>query len=239
MSMPSSRLEVATTQRRRPDLRSSSMSAALLLADRAVVGAGEHERLRVGDGGRAARSGRMPPMSSAGTGAPAWPHRPRLGQHPLLVDLVEPRGQPLGEPPRVREHDGRAVLEHEVDDRLLDVRPDRAGLRCGAVVVAARERRGAELAHVVDGHDDAQVEASCPTAGRRSSPGRCRRGSAPPPPPAAPSPRARCAARASAAARRAARARARGARRAWWRRRRAPRRRSPSRRSRASRGPAR
>ena len=46
-----------------------------------------------------------------------------LGQ-PLLPDLVEPRRQTLGEAPGVGEDDGRAVVGDEVDDALLDVRPD-------------------------------------------------------------------------------------------------------------------
>jgi hypothetical protein len=43
----------------------------------------------------------------------------------LVPDLVEPRGEALGQPPRVGEHQGRPVGRDEVDDALLDVRPDR------------------------------------------------------------------------------------------------------------------
>ena len=46
--------------------------------------------------------------------------------HPgaLGGDLVQPRGQPLGQAARVGEDDGRAVLPDQVGDVRLDVRPD-------------------------------------------------------------------------------------------------------------------
>ena len=47
---------------------------------------------------------------------------------PFLPDLVEPGGEPLGEPAAVGEHEGGGVLGDEVDDALLDVRPDRGAL---------------------------------------------------------------------------------------------------------------
>ncbi len=58
----------------------------------------------------------------------------QLGRHALLgrhvleavgVRLVQPGAQPFGEPPRVGEHDGRAVREDEVEDPFLHGRPDR------------------------------------------------------------------------------------------------------------------
>ena len=54
-----------------------------------------------------------------------------VGLGSQLVDLVEASGQPFGEPPRVREHDCRAVIQHAIDDVFFDVRPDRRRL-CGA-----------------------------------------------------------------------------------------------------------
>lgn len=135
---------------------------ALLLADRTVMCAGEHERLGVGHRGGAlglVRAAHQLGRSPGGRGASRL-----AAEQPLLVQLVEPRGQSFGQPPRVREHDRGAVLQHAVDDRLLHVRPDRAGLRSRSVVVVAGVGGGAEFAHVLDRHDDPQIE---PLAGRR------------------------------------------------------------------------
>ena len=44
----------------------------------------------------------------------------------LVGELVEPQREPLGEPPVVDEDDRRAVLAHEVEQRRVDRRPDRA-----------------------------------------------------------------------------------------------------------------
>ena len=142
---------------------------ALLLADGAVVGAREHERVRVVGDGRAGAAGLAgcsdqlrrraavgPPGRSRHAGQ--WRRIHAVAQDALLVDLVEPGGEALGQAPGVREDDGGAMLQDPVDDRLFDVRPDRAGLRRRPVVVAARERRGPELAHVFDRHDDPQIE---------------------------------------------------------------------------------
>jgi hypothetical protein len=49
------------------------------------------------------------------------------------------------------------VRGDQVDDALFDVGPDRT-LRCGAGGRPFERGGGAELGHVVDGHDDAQVE---------------------------------------------------------------------------------
>ena len=167
---------------------------ALLLADRSVVGAGD--RLRIRDA---------------------------RGDGPGQGDLVHLRGDPLGEAPAVGEDQRRAVLLDEVDELLVDVRPDRrAGDRASG---AARDlRRRAELGHVVDGHADLQVPlllARGSDDGRRTGAGgRTRRRS----PAGSPSPTGRCAAPAARAAGRAARATARGGPRAWCRRWHAPRR---------------
>ena len=137
---------MATTQRSRPDFSSSSMSARCSLRDRAVVRLGEQPvepRVEPDAAWTAAGAGcprgarARPATASAGcSSAPApraVPGDGLLRVDPLLVDLVQPGGQPLREPPGVREHDGRAVLQDEVDDRLLDVRPDRpVALRRGS-----------------------------------------------------------------------------------------------------------
>ena len=60
--------------------------------------------------------------------------RVRHAVGPFGGDLVEAAGEPLAQPARVGEHDGRPVRLDEVDDALLDGRPDR------------RARRGAEHA---------------------------------------------------------------------------------------------
>ena len=73
-------------------------------------------------------------------------------------DLVEPGGEPLGQAAGVGEHDRRPVLLDQVDDPLLDVRPDRAapvGGRGGAL--AGLLGHGTELGHVLDRHDHLEV----------------------------------------------------------------------------------
>ena len=97
------------------------------------------------------------------------------------VNLVEPRGESLGQPSRVGEHDRAAVRLDQVDDALLDVGPDRVVL---------------EVGHVGNGHLHRQVERL--GRGRRDDRRRAPdpTGTAPPPPAAAPSPTARSAGRA-------------------------------------------
>ncbi len=99
--------------------------------------------------------------------APAWaiisagsrpPASGSLAVAPLGGELVEPGGQPLGEPPGVGEDDGRAVRLDQVEDALLDVRPDRrtplgAGRRPGHVA-----GRLAEGGHVLDRHHHLQLD---------------------------------------------------------------------------------
>ena len=78
---------------------------------------------------------------------------------PLGRDLVQPAGEPLGLPAAVREDDGRPVLLDEIDDALLDRRPDR-GLGLGACGRSATDRAGrlAERGHVLDGDDDLDLD---------------------------------------------------------------------------------
>ncbi len=157
--MPSSRLLVATTAGSRPGLQLLLDVRALLLAHRPVVRAGEdrrrpgrHARLRhdlrggAGEGGRARGGPRRTDRLGAVGGLGA-----------LLPDLVEAGREPLGEPPAVGEDDGGGVLGDEVDDPLLDVRPD------GGALLLPRRRAGevagglAELGHVRHGDDDLEV----------------------------------------------------------------------------------
>ena len=121
---------------------------------RAGGGAGLGHDLRgaAAERGRA-RDGIRPPDGPGAVG--------RLGA--LLPDLVEPGREALGEAAAVGEDEGRGVPGHEVDDALLDVRPDRgplfrAGCRAGQVA-----GRLPHLGQVGDGDDDLEV----PLLGRR------------------------------------------------------------------------
>src|SRR4029079_5622203 len=64
-------------------------------------------------------------------------------------ELVEARGEALGEPAAVREDDGRPVLPDQLEDRRVDRRPDarpRLGVRrrtAGPLVQGPRPRRAA------------------------------------------------------------------------------------------------
>ena len=65
-------------------------------------------------------------------------HRPvrrggQLDAGAFGVNLVDPGGQSLGQPPGVGEHDGRVVRLDQVDDARLDIRPDRVVLQVGHV----------------------------------------------------------------------------------------------------------
>src|SRR5207247_11350128 len=65
--------------------------------------------------------------------------------HELFVgQLVDPRRNALGEPPRVDENDRRAVLPYQLEQAWIDRRPD-AVLPLGAVLVLCRE-----AGHVLD-----------------------------------------------------------------------------------------
>ncbi len=140
----------------------------LLLADGAVVGACEDERIGIRAGER--RTFRLAgcsdqlcgrPRGCGGTGIGcATAGRNEIGSAPeqaFFVDLVEARGQAFGESTRVGEHDGRPMLEHAIDDGLFDVRPDRPGLRSARVAFVI-PGGGAQFAHVFDRYHDPQVE---------------------------------------------------------------------------------
>ena len=131
----------------------------LLLAHGAVVGTGEHRLGSPGDPGRPDGLGRRSPRRQdavAGLGRRQEPvargNGDRLGL-PLGPELVEACREPLGEAPRVREHDRGAMREHLVEDGGLDVRPHRS-----------RPRLRGEVGQVVDRHRDPDVE---PLAARR------------------------------------------------------------------------
>ena len=103
-----------------------------------------------------------------------------LDDHPLLArqravvrprdlflgQLVQPHREPLGQPPVVDEDDRRAVLLDELEDRRVDRRPDRAGVRLVAGVhldAVLHHRLGElvrrpELAQVLDRHDHLEIE---------------------------------------------------------------------------------
>ena len=162
----------------------------LLLRHRPVVGLGEDRRRARGTAGLGhdlGRRGAVVVERDAG---------------PVGGDLVEPGGQPLGEPAAVGEDDGGAVLLDQVGDVLLDVGPDRLAARRGRRRTPRRTPRG----------------RSCPRpgrrpggprpsrwVGRRSRPARGRRGTGRPPRSVVRSPTARSAARAGGAGGRAAR----------------------------------
>ncbi len=210
MSMPSSRLLVATTAGSRPDLRSSSMSARCSLLTEPWCARREHRRAR--------RRWRRPGAIACAAGARR--SSSALAGGALDPDLVEPRGEPLGEPARVGEHDRGAVRGDEVDHALLDVRPDRrAPVVAGGRAARPRRSEAPSAAMSSTGHDDLEVDG---LGARRLHDGdraASRRGTPRPRRPGARWPTGRSAARAARAARRAARARSRGARRAWCRRR--------------------
>ena len=95
------------------------------LADRTVVRPGQH---RLGAVGLSAAHQvcRRPAGHPRVVGA-------ELDAGAFGVDLVEPGGQPFGQPPRVGEHDRAAVRLDQVDDALLDIGPDRVVLEVGHV----------------------------------------------------------------------------------------------------------
>ncbi|OIQ82814.1 hypothetical protein GALL_353910 [mine drainage metagenome] len=119
-------------------------------AHRPVVGTSEDRQLRIEpDRRRGLRRG------------VGGSERPRFRKHdavPLRPHLVHPCGEPFGPTSRVREHEGRAVLGDEVDDALLDVRPDRRLRQVGrsrpAQVRLVRRRRAR-------GHRTGTVASRC------------------------------------------------------------------------------
>ena len=151
-----------------------------------------------------------------------WCATTRPGAEALLQRVRDP----LHQPARVDEHDGRAVAGGEAGDVVVERRP--------LLVRGDRPERQV-------GHPDREIErpAMPDVHDGRQRPRRRRPGTARPPRPAAAWPRARCAAAARPPAPRAVRARAPGARRACPGRRRGSRPRSPCPRRRGSAGSSR
>ena len=102
MSMPSSSEDVATTHGSCPDLSASSTELRCSLDIDAVVRPGDRRRL---DPGRPAGLGDRLRREAADVGGV---------DRTLGGQLVEPRGEPLGQPPRVGEHDRRPVLADQL-----------------------------------------------------------------------------------------------------------------------------
>ncbi len=174
--------------------------------------------------------------------------------HEILAgQLVQPRGEPFGEAPRVHEHDGGAVRADQLEQARVDRRPDR---RLRRSVPRPRrteqERRRlrrlrlrAELRHVLHRHDDLELHRlAVPGIDDGHGPRRAVVGL----PPQEPRDLLQRALRRGQPdplgwrhrrSRPGAPATGRGARRAWWRPGRGSRRRSPIARCAGSRAPAR
>ena len=188
-----------------------------------------------------------PATSTRGAPSPRWPRRRRrcpdcpiasAGNSSQLLSvlrllggqLVEPRREPLGEPPGVGEHDRGPVCAHQFEEPRST-----AGQIDGRWAVPAAEPttssselpgRGplVERGEIGHRHLDRHLHGLRRRAAARPRPGGRRRGTWTPRRAAGRWPTGRCAARAAPTARRAARARGPGGRRASCPRRRAPRR---------------
>src|ERR1700691_4280697 len=159
MSMPSSRLDVATTAGSRPAFSASSIWARSCRDTEPWCA-------------RATSAGTpwVPPdwaMTSAGERGAAVAPGPLLGA--LGSELVEPGAEPLGQAPRVREDDRGPVRLDLVEHALLDVPPDRApSHRVVRALVVWSPGRGLDVAHAPDRYHDLKVEPLA--AGRRRDP---------------------------------------------------------------------
>ena len=117
MSMPSSREHVATTHRRRPVLRSSSIVARWsrvtepwwARASRGSAPEVEPAWAMISAGARRRAGAEYRPKPLRLEIRPGWAQPLSPGTSRACVDLVEPPGEPLGQPPRVGEHDRRPV----------------------------------------------------------------------------------------------------------------------------------
>ena len=103
------------------------------------------------------------PVEAPGLGHHLSRRREGLGGLPeaLGLELVEVGGEPLGQPARVGEDDGRAVFADQVEDPVLHVRPDGGWPPRGLLVLQRARRgrgcRGSEVTHVLDRNHDRQV----------------------------------------------------------------------------------
>ena len=132
MSMPSSRLEVATTAGSWPDLSASSICL-------------RSSRETLPWWARATTGGAPPALPAwAITSAGSRGRAPAVGSAPATASRgassLMPGAEPLGAAPRVGEHDGRAVRLDQVEDPLLDGRPDRRRVRGRARLVGVGVR---------------------------------------------------------------------------------------------------
>ena len=155
MSMPSSSELVATTAGRQPGLELGLRPGALRAAHRAVVRPRQDGR-RVA-GCRCRRRCPTAPGTAAARSVAGVRH---VLARALGPDLVHPGGEPFRAAPGVGEHQRRAVLGDQVDDALLDVRPDRrpgqrAGRGAGQVEVVGSDARVPRRSdRSGTGHDD-------------------------------------------------------------------------------------
>ena len=125
---------------------------ALLLADGAVVGTGQHQ----------GRPGCGPGLAHHLRGGPAPVCLGRLtlllGRVALLPHLVDLGGEALGQAPGVGEDQRRGVGGDEVDHPLVDVGPDGASLLLTRRAADDLARGGAQVGQVGHGHDHRHVE---------------------------------------------------------------------------------
>ena len=229
MSMPSSSEDVATTAGSRPALSSSSTSCALLARHRAVMGPGDDD-LAGGTPGAGLGHDLRRRFGSAGFGRDALP-----------LGLASSFSRALSRSASRRE------LANTIVERWASIRSSTRSSTCGQIDVrrsapaaAAGQVAGrlAQRGHVLDRHDDLQLERLRRRRLRRPSTGR------PPARNVATSSTGRTVAESPIALRRRVEQRVEalerqrpGGRRAWWRTPRAPRRRSRCRRRAATRGP--
>ena len=112
----------------------------------------------------ATRQGSWPDLSiSSTTRRSSWESEPWWARAiSSSAQLVEALGEALGGAPCVDEDDRRVVFLDELEQLRVDRGPDRAdvgvGLALGGDALGVGEVRRAGLAHVLDRHDDLQVE---------------------------------------------------------------------------------
>ena len=178
MSIPSSRDDVATRQGSCPDLSISSTTSPLLVGEGAVVGSGDFRQGTIAlAAGPVVGEGTHRPLAvlelpRGGPPSPAPPAEERLSRRSVarqLVagsssqrQLVEALGDALGGSAVVDEDDRRGVFLDELQELGVDRGPDRAdvgvGLALGGVAVGVGKVRSPRFAHVLNRHDDLQIQ---------------------------------------------------------------------------------
>ena len=156
MSMPSSRLDVATTAGSRPALRSSSITARCSLRHRAVVGPGEHRGAP-----RAPRRLRhhLRPGGRRGRPRPGLGLRRRLAARSAASSFSRPHSRSAS----------RREFANTIVDRCCSIRSSTRSSTCGQIerlgagpllaVFGAAARHRVQLGHVLDRDDDLQLDA--------------------------------------------------------------------------------